>query len=137
MKHAFTAAFIVTASVSSYCFAVVPVTVIKGPPASLEMEVHNYGVHEIYLTRPARPPSYVPSGMIITLSRGSYPNIFRVDLAYKELPDGRIYFRVDAPKEEESDYEIRVVDMTKGGIWYELYSGKLSVIPTDKVSQGK
>jgi hypothetical protein len=114
-----------------------PVMVVKGPPAVLKMDVHKFGVHEIYLTRPERLPADVPSPVKITLSRGSYPNIFQVDLAYKELPDGRIYFRVDVPIENESDYDIRVVEMTKGSIWYELFSGKLSVLPTDRASDGK
>ena len=132
MRRAFATAFVVIIFVSSYCFALTPVTVVKGPPASLEMAVHDFGVHEIYLTRPARPPSYVPSPVLVTLSRGSYPKIFKVDLAYKELPDGRIYFRVDIPKEDEPDYEIRAIELTPGGIWYELFSGKLNVIPPIK-----
>jgi len=132
MRHAFTAAFVVAASVSAHCLAMSPVTVTKGPPASVEIQVHKYGVHEFYLTRPAGPLSYVPSGMQIRLTRGSPPKIFQVDLAYRELPDGRIYFRVDVPEEEASDYEIRVVDMVKGGLWYEIYSGKLTTLITDK-----
>ena len=130
MKHVIGAVFIIAVSLPTYSFAVSPVTVIKGPPASLKMEVHKFGVHEIYLTLPSRPPSYVPSPIKITLSRGSYENLFQVDVAYKELPDGRIYFRVDVPQEEELNYQIRAVEMTKGSPWNELFSGKLSEIPS-------
>lgn len=128
MKHVIRAIFIIAVSFPTYSFAVSPVTVVKGPPASLKMEVHKFGVHEIYLTLPSRPPSYVPSPIKITLSRGSYENLFQVDVAYKELPDGRIYFRVDVPQEEEFNYQIRAVEMTKGSTWNELFSGKLSEI---------
>jgi hypothetical protein len=137
MKHVFAAALIIALSVPVDCLAMSPVMTVKGPPASVKMDVHKFGVHEIYLTLPARAPSYVPSPLKITLSRGSVPNIFQVDLAYKELPDGRIYFRVDVPEEDKSDYDIRVVEMTKGSTWYELFSGKLHVLPTDQASQGK
>lgn len=124
------AVFIIAVSLPTYSFAVSPVTVVKGPPASLEMEVHKFGVHEIYLTLPSRPPSYVPSPVKITLSRGSYENLFEVDVAYKALADGRIYFRVDVPQEEALNYRIRAVEMTTGGIWYELFSGNLNEIPS-------
>jgi|GEM_PF-6952683 len=137
MKHFIAAALIAAISVPVDCFAMSPVMVVKGPPASVKMDVHKFGVHEIYLTLPARSPSYVPSPLKVTLSRGSVPNIFQVDLAYKELPDGRIYFRVDVPEEDKSDYDIRVVEMTKGSTWYELFSGKLNALPTDQASQGK
>lgn len=104
----------------------------KGPPASLKMEVHKFGVHDIYLTLPSRPPSHVPSPMKITLSRGSYEddNLFQVDVAYRTLPDGRIYFRVDIPQEEASSYRIRAVEMTSGSTWHELFSGGLNEIPS-------
>lgn len=137
MKHVFAAVLTIAISVPVYCFAMSPVMVVKGPPASVTMQVHKFGVHEIYLTLPVRPPSYVPSPLKVTLSRGSVPNIFQVDLAYKELADGRIYFRVDTPEEDKSDYDIRVVEMTKGSIWYELFSGKLNALSTDQASQGK
>jgi hypothetical protein len=130
MKNVIRAVFIIAVSFPTYSFAVSPVTVVKGPPASLKMEVHKFGVHEIYLTLPSRPPSYVPSPLKITLSRGSYENLFQVDVAYKELPDGRIYFRVDVPQEEEFNYQIRAVEMTRGSTWNELFSGKLSEIPS-------
>ena len=130
MKPVIAAMFIVAASFPPYSFAVTPVSVVKGPPASLKMEVHKFGVHEIYLTLPSRPPSYVPSPIKITLSRGSYENLFQVDVAYKELPDGRLYFRVDIPQEEALNYQIRAVEMTRGSTWNELFSGKLSEIPS-------
>jgi hypothetical protein len=130
MKHVIRAVFIIAISFPTYSLAVSPVTIVKGPPASLKMEVHKFGVHEIYLTLPSRPPSYVPSPLKITLSRGSYENLFQVDVAYKELPDGRIYFRVDVPQEEEFNYQIRAVEMTRGSTWNELFSGKLSEIPS-------
>lgn len=132
MKPVIAAVFIVAVSFPTYSCAVSPVAVVKGPPASLKMEVHKFGVHEIYLTRPSRSPSYAPSPMKITLSRGSLANenLFEVEVAYKELPDGRIYFRVDIPREEESGYQIRAVEMTTGSTWYELFSGKLSEIPS-------
>jgi hypothetical protein len=130
MKHVIRAVFIIAISFPTYSLAVSPVTIVKGPPASLKMEVHKFGVHEIYLTLPSRPPSYVPSPIKITLSRGSYENLFQVDVAYKELPDGRIYFRVDVPQEEEFNYQIRAVEMTRGSTWNELFTGKLSEIPS-------
>lgn len=132
MKHVIATVFIIAVSFPTYSSAVSPVTVVKGPPASLKMEVHRFGVHEIYLTLPSRPPSYVPNPIKITLSRGSYENenLFQVDVAYKELPDGRIYFRVDIPQEEEFNYQIRAVEMTRGSTWYELFSGKLSEVPS-------
>jgi hypothetical protein len=137
MKPSFAAAFIFAISVSSQCFAAVPTDLAKGPPASLQMEVHNGRVHEIYLTRPAPLPSYVPDRLKITLSRGVYPDLFQVELAYVELPDGRIYFRVETPKEAASEYVIQAIDMPKGPIWYELFSGKLSEIPTVQVGHLK
>jgi hypothetical protein len=135
MKRSFAAAFIFAISVSSYCFAVVPTTITKGPPASLQMEVHDGRVHEIYLTRPTPLPSYVPGRVKIMLSRGGYPDLFQVELAYVELPDGRLYFRVDTPKEGDAEYAIQVVDMPKGPIWYELFSGKLNEIATVQAGQ--
>ena len=68
--------------------------------------------------------------MKITLSRGSYPDMFQVDISYKELSSGQIYFRVDVPFGEESDFEIRAVEMTTGSTWYEVFSGKISDIPS-------
>ncbi|MBD8530687.1 MULTISPECIES: hypothetical protein [unclassified Massilia] len=129
MKHVIAAVFIIAMSFPMYSFALSPVTIVKGQPASLKMEVYGFGVHYIYLTLPARPPSYIPSPVKVTLSRGAYPDIFEVELAYKELLDGRISFRVDIPREEAVSYQIRVVEMTGGSLWYELFSGKLSEIP--------
>ena len=129
MKHAVAAVCMIAVSFPMHSFAVTPVAVVKGPPASLKMEVHKCGVHEIYLTLPSRPPSHAPSPIRITFSRGTYENLFQVDVAYKELPDGRIYFRVDIPQQEESSYQIRVVEMTSGSTWYELFSGNLSEVP--------
>lgn len=129
MKYVIAAVFVIAASIPAYSFAVTPVTVVKGPPASLKMEVHMFGVHDMYLTLPSRPPSYVPSPIKITLSRGPFEHLFQVDVAYKELPDGRIYFRLDIPQEEEPNYQIQVVEMTRGSTWYELFSGKLSEVP--------
>jgi hypothetical protein len=137
MKRLFAAALFFAISVSSYCSAVVPIDLAKGPPASLQMEVHNGTVHEIYLTRPTPLPSYVPGRVKIMLSRGEYPDRFQIELAYAELPDGRIYFRVDTPKEAASEYVIQAIDMPKGPIWYELFSGKLSEIPTAQAGQVK
>lgn len=130
MKHVIEAVFVIALSCPVYCFAVSPVSVVKGPPASLKMEVHKFGVHEIYLTRSARAISDVQGPMKITLSRGSYPNIFQVDISYKELSSGQIYFRVDVPLEEESNFQIRAVEMATGSIWYEVFSGKISEIPS-------
>jgi len=130
MKHVIAAVLMIAVSFPTCSFAVTPVTVVRGPPASLKMDVHKFGVHEIYLTLPSSPPSYVPSPIKITLSRGTYDNLFQVDVAYKALSDGRIYFRVDIPQEEESNYQIRVVEMTRGSTWYELFSGKLSEVPS-------
>ncbi|WP_426075420.1 hypothetical protein [Janthinobacterium sp. PSPC3-1] len=129
MKHVIKAVFVIALSCPLYCFAVSPVSVVKGPPVSLKMEVHEFGVHEIYLTRPVRPILDVQVPMKITLSRGSYPNMFQVDISYKELSNGQIYFRVDVPSEEESNFEIRAVEMATGSIWYEVFSGKMSEIP--------
>jgi hypothetical protein len=128
MKRCF-AAFIFAISVSSQCFGMSPVGMTKGPPGSVEMQVHFGRVHEIYLTRPTGMPSYIPGRLKVTLSRGVQPNAFQVDLAYVELPDGRIYFRIDTPKGEEADFEIRVMDMLQTISWYVLFSGKLSEIP--------
>jgi hypothetical protein len=74
-------------------------------------------------------PPYIPGRLKVTLRRGVQPNAFQVGLAHRDLPDGRIYFRVDTPKGEESDYEIWVEDMLKTISWYVLFSGKLSDIP--------
>jgi hypothetical protein len=74
-------------------------------------------------------PPYIPGRLKVILRRGVQPNSFQVNLAYVELPDGRIYFRVDTPKGEESDYEIWVEDMLQKISWYVLFSGKLSDIP--------
>lgn len=129
MKYVFAVSFFIAILVPTWCAAVSPVMTVKGPQASLKMEVHNFGVHLFHLTLPERAPSYVPSPVKITLSRGLFPNRFEVDIAYKNLPDGRIDFRVDVPKEEESFYQIQVVEMKKGSTWYELFSSKLSEIP--------
>lgn len=129
MKYAFAVTFFIAISVPTWCTAVTPVTTVKGPQASLKVEVHKFGVHIFHLTLPERAPSYVPGPVKITLSRGLFPNKFEVDIAYKNLPDGRIDFRVDVSEEEESDYQIKVVEMKKGSTWYELFSSKLSEIP--------
>jgi hypothetical protein len=136
MKRSF-AAFIFTLFVSSHCLAMSPVGTTNGPPGSVEMQVHGGRVHEIYLTRPTPMPPYIPGRLKVTLSRGVQPNSFQVDLAYVELPDGRIYFRIDTPKGEESDYEIRVMDMLQTISWYVLFSGKLSEIPTVEAGRVK
>ena len=130
MKHVIKAVFIIALSCPADCFGVSPVSVVKGPPAALKMVVHKFGVHEIYLTRPVRPISDVQGPMKITLSRGSYPDMFQVDISYKELSSGQIYFRVNVPFGEESDFEIRAVEMATGSIWYEVFSGKISEIPS-------
>lgn len=105
----------------------------KVAPALLEMEVHNGRTHDIYLTRPSPSASYVPGHIKVTLSHGAYPDSFEVELAYVQLPDGRIFFKVSTPPGAESEYEIRAIDMSKGSIWYTLYSGRLSEIPTVKL----
>jgi hypothetical protein len=129
MKPYFALIFILTMFLSNHCSAVSPVGTTDGPRGSVEMQVHFGRVHEIYLTRPTSMPSYIPGRLRVTLRRGVQPNEFQVDLAHVELPDGRIYFRVDTPKGEESDYEIWVVDMLQTISWYVLFSGKLSDIP--------
>lgn len=131
MKHAFAAGLMLAIVAPTCGFAVTPVSVVKGPPASVKMEVHDFGVNEIYLTLPARDMPYGAGTLKITLLRGTVPAIFQVDLAYKELPDGRIYVRVDIPKEEQSSYAIRVWEMTSTSTWFELFSGKLSAIPSE------
>lgn len=136
MKRSF-AVFFFTLFVSSHCLAMSPVGTTEGPPGSVEMRVHFGRGHEIYLTRPAAMPSYIPGRLKVTLSRGVKPNAFEVDLAYVELPDGRIYFRIDTPKGEEADYEIRVMDMLRTISWYVLFSGKLSEIPTVEAGRVK
>lgn len=129
MKHYFALVFILTMFLSNHCSAVAPVGAIDGPRGSVEMQVHFGRVHEVYLTRPASIPPYIAGRLKVTLRRGVQPNEFQVDLAHLELPDGRIYFRVDTPKGEESDYEIWVVDMLQTINWYVLFAGKLSDIP--------
>ena len=122
-------AFIFAMFLSGSCLALSPVGTTEGPQGSVEMQVHFGRVHEIYLTRPTSMPPYIPGRTKIILRRGVQPNAFQVDLAYKELPDGRIYFRIDTPKGEEADYEIWVEDMLQKISWYVLFSGKLSDIP--------
>jgi hypothetical protein len=137
MKYRYASAFIFVMSLSSHCSAVAPVGKTEGPPGSVEMQVHSGRVHEIYVTRPASMPPHIPGRLKVSLSRGVQPNEFRVDLAYVELPDGRIYFRVDTPKGEESDYDIWVMDMLEKISWYVLFSGKLSDIPIVQESRVK
>ncbi|MGV7206424.1 hypothetical protein ACLB1G_01045 [Oxalobacteraceae bacterium A2-2] len=116
-------------SAATRCYAVSPVTTVQGPPASLTMETHQFGVHLFDLTLPERPSSHTPGPLKITLTRGVFPNRFEVELAYLVLPDGRLHFRVDVPAEQEAAYDIKVVEMVKGSTWYELYSGKINQIP--------
>jgi hypothetical protein len=132
MRFFFAVAFILATSIARCCFAQSPITVAvnKGPAASLEMEVHNGREHDIYLTRPIPSQTYVPGHVKITISRGSYPDFFRVEVAYTELPDGRIFFQVSTAPDTDSEYEIHAVDMAKGSTWNLLFSGKLSEIPT-------
>lgn len=129
MKQFFVLVFILTMFLPSHCSAVAPVGTTDGPRGSVKMQVHFGRVHEIYLTRPASMPLYIPGRLKVTLRRGVQPNEFQVDLAYAELPDGRIRFRVDTPKGEEAEYEIWVIDMLQTISWYVLFSGKLSDIP--------
>jgi hypothetical protein len=137
MKNYIAAAFIFVMSLSSQGLASAPVGTTAGPQGSVEMQVHFGTVHEIYLTRPASMPPYIPGRLKVTLRRGVQPNTFQVDLAHVELPDGRIYFRIDTPKGEESDYEIWVEDMLKTISWYVLFSGKLSDITVVQADRAK